>query len=147
MGSHRTHRTQQRKPHLNRTSSRRTLGLQKSTNMGNKRKKFSCTPRSKKAASNRRASVYEESRADGDTIHKAAGNAAHENRSTARCPRGFRAMLRQSVARAGQKPCTRSRCGIGNWRVAMRFFFPQRFRWRRACLGRNSSSLRLKLSR
>ena len=37
-------------------------------------------------------------------------------------------MLRQSVARAGQKPGIRSRCGIGNWRVAMRFFPPE-IRW------------------
>ena len=32
-----------------------------------------------KAASKRRASVYEESRADSDAIHIAAGSVAHEN--------------------------------------------------------------------
>ena len=72
-------RIQQRKPHLDHTSSRRTLGLQKWTNMGNERKKFSRVPRTKNAGAKRRASVYEERRADGDTIHKAARSAAHDN--------------------------------------------------------------------
>ena len=47
--------------------------------MGDKRKKFSGAPRSKRAGAKRRATVYEERRADRDIIHEAAGRAAHEN--------------------------------------------------------------------
>lgn len=56
------------------------LGPQKSTDTRNKRKKNSCAPRSKKALirETKGNSVYD-SRADGDTIHQAAGCAANEN--------------------------------------------------------------------
>ena len=47
--------------------------------MKRQKNRFSCAPRRKRAAVKRRAiSVYEESRADGDTTHKAPGRAAHE---------------------------------------------------------------------
>ena len=118
-------RIQQRKPHLDHTSSRRTLGLQKWTNMGNERKKFSRVPRTKNAGAKRRASVYEGEESRRRHYPQSGAERSTRQRCAVRWPRGFRSMLRQNAAQAGLKPCTRSRCGNRNWRVAMRFYFPR----------------------
>ena len=144
MGSN---RTQQRKPHLNRTSSRSTLGLQKSANTGNKRGEKNRVRRARK----------KQQRNDGQAFMRRAQTTA--TLSTKRL--GAQRTRTQYGAVASRLPSNAEteRCTSGtkvvhsqpmrDWELEGRdaIFFPQRFIRRRACLGRKSSSLRLKPSR
>ena len=92
--------------------------------MANKRKKkASKGPRARKVASKRIASVYE-ARTGGDTIHRAAGSAAHEDaarRGGLEASEGCRdrALQERDESRA---LAADAELGIGGWRCENIFF-------------------------
>ena len=109
--------------------------------MGNKRKgKASHGPRARKAAAQRNASGYEE-RTGGDTIQRAAGRVVHEDAVR----RG--GLASEACRNRALQARVQSRAHAADAKWKSRDAAKQFPRWRRACIGRESSGLRPKLSR